>query len=216
MVPQKRDWWEEIISREHQYYYVRMYTKIFLDIYLKMKLLFWNLRNNENSKHIADLLLMNDIDIAVFAEYESTEFHYIEKTTNMYSLVNSNYDNKVIAMCKDGITMIPKRDQARYSLYTVTINETVVNVVGVHLQANPYSNSLGRQATLGDLTNDVLELEKTNSDRTVVIGDFNASPFSTEMVSKRGLNAFCLKILLIGTSRLLLSVHVINGFIILY
>lgn len=103
-------------------------------------------------------------------------------------------NDKIVAIVKGNIDASVKREQSRYTLYTARIEQQIINICGVHLRANPYASCIDRTITLRELTYDVRSLEKeTASDNTIIIGDFNANPFSLEMISKKGLNAVVFK-----------------------
>jgi len=160
-----------------------------------MKVLFWNLYKKENSKYVIALLTSEEIDVAIFAEYEGLLLDKISSALNGYYIqYGLGGNDKIVAIIKGNIDVNVKREQSRYTLYTARIEQQIVHIGGVHLQANPHASSTDRAITLHDLTCDIRSLEKeTASDNTIVIGDFNANPFSLEMISKKGMNAVVFK-----------------------
>ena len=49
-----------------------------------VKILFWNLKNNPNEKWVSEIIHENDIDIALFAEYQRTSFKNVLSNLQNY------------------------------------------------------------------------------------------------------------------------------------
>ena len=140
-----------------------------------MKILFWNLKKNENSKYINSILNAEDIDIAVFAEHQGLDLlkldsHY-QKSSDMGGC------DKVIFISRNTIPLTVRREGTRYAIYSFSVAGEEFLLVGLHLPANPHSNADDRKDVIFDIKRDIIELEKqTKIVNTMVIGDFNASP----------------------------------------
>ena len=76
-----------------------------------MKIVFWNLYKKENSKHIRSLLLENDIDIAIFAEYEKLDLPKLKKDNPEYYVADN------MGVC-DRLLFVYKKVIARLFLLT--------------------------------------------------------------------------------------------------
>lgn len=160
-----------------------------------MKLLFWNLYNKEISKHVTTLISERKIDVAIFAEYHSLSIENVNRILENYTFQHSLGGNdKILALYKNDIDFSINREQSRYSLYSAKREGKTIVIAGVHLPANPYATEGDRTSILKELADDVKDLEKeTGIDNTIIIGDFNANPFSKEIISKNGLNAVLFK-----------------------
>lgn len=161
-----------------------------------MRLLFWNLKKNANEKYIVDLLTEQSVDIAIFAEYCNTSFStVIELLKNNYI----HYDGygaceKITLLCKKDISISIKREQDRYTLYSVCMHNSQYNIIGVHLPAPPNSDANDRKCIIRDLVSDTNELElQSKNYQTIVIGDFNCNPFNEEIIQKDSFNAVLYK-----------------------
>ena len=161
-----------------------------------MKILYWNIKNNEIDDYIADVVRENDIDIAIFSEYEGVSFDsVIRNLNNCYK----QYDGfggceKVTLICKNPIQITVKREQNRYTLYSYDSGNYVYNIVGLHLPASPYADSNDRKCVIRDIIKDICEQENVlKSKKTIVIGDFNCNPFDEEVIEKDAFNAVLFK-----------------------
>lgn len=104
---------------------------------------------------------------------------------------------KLLWICKNSISTTVKREQDRYTLYISTINGISYNIVGLHLPANPFSDSNDRKEIIRELVQDIIELENKQKCRnTIVIGDFNCNPFDEEIIQKDAFNAVLFKSLI--------------------
>lgn len=165
-----------------------------------MKILFWNLKNNSNEKWLSELIRENDVDIAIFAEYQSTSFDdVITKLDNNY-IHHDGYGacEKVTLICKKSIETTINREQSRYTLYSCVVNQHLYNIVGVHLPSPSSSDSNDRKNIIRDIVQDINEREKEAKNRmTIVIGDFNCNPFDEEIIQKDSFNAVLFKSLIV-------------------
>lgn len=161
-----------------------------------MNLLFWNLKQNSNERIIADIIAEQDIDIAVFAEHLQTDFSTVCNFLSGQYTPYPGYGGceKITLIAKTTYTITVKREQTRYTLYSCSIGTSTYNLAGIHLPANPNSNADDRKNVIRDIVYDVCELErKSKCKNTIVIGDFNASPFDSELTQKDAFNAVIYK-----------------------
>ena len=156
-----------------------------------MKILFWNLKDNENSNHIINLIRIHNIEIAVFCEYGNLNQDIIEKEMLDYSFsTGMNGCEKVIFLFKSSITNEVRRESNRYAMYSFEYDSTNYTIVGLHLPDQRSADSDARKDVIGDLMRELVELEKeTNNYNTIIIGDFNAGPFDSELTQKNMFNA---------------------------
>lgn len=167
-----------------------------------MNLLFWNLKQNSNEKMIVDIILEQDIDIAVFAEHLNTDFSTVCKSLSGKYTPHPGYGGceKITLLAKSIHSIIIKREQTRYTLYSCSAGSFVYNLAGIHLPSNPNSNSDDRKNVIRDIIHDINELERESKCKnTIVIGDFNASPFDSELTQKDAFNAVMYKELINNT-----------------
>lgn len=159
-----------------------------------MNLLFWNLGKNSNETFIVDIIDEHQIDIAIFAEYQGTNFSTISQSLNgVYNRYNGfGGCDKVTLISRNDVTV--RREQNRYTLYSCVFEGKVYIIAGVHLPANPYADHDQHKNVIRDLVQDVGELERElKTSNTIVIGDLNASPFDSELIQKDAFNAVLYK-----------------------
>lgn len=160
-----------------------------------MKIVFWNLYKKENSKHIRSLLLENDIDIAIFVEYEKLDLPKLKKdNTEYYVADNMGVCDRLLFVYKKGIKYTIRQEQYYYAIHSFIFNNNSFIIVGLHLPSNMHSKSDDRKEEIPYIINDVLvEERKQKTEKTLVIGDFNANPFDSELILKNMFNAVLYK-----------------------
>ena len=154
---------------------------------ITIKLLFWNLARNSIEKYIADIINENDIDICVFAEYNSINFEIVlSGLNNSYTLFDGMGGcDKITLIARSGYDVEIRREQNRYTIYSVYDNTEKYIITGIHLQDRLNADAETRKNTIRKIVQDIKEQEnKLKHDNTIVIGDFNASPFDEELVQK--------------------------------
>lgn len=159
-----------------------------------LNLLFWNLGKNNNDTYVADIVDEYQIDVAIFAEYQETDFSTVsQKLNSMYKRYNGfGGCDKVTLLSRNDV--IVRREQNRYTLYSFAFEGKTYVIAGVHLPANPHADSDQRKNVIRDLIQDIGELERElKTSNTIVIGDLNASPFDTELIQKDAFNAVLYK-----------------------
>lgn len=165
-----------------------------------LKLMFWNLKNNGNEKLLVDIIRENSIDILILSEFESTNFKLVISELNNEFDLHPGYGacKKVILLARKSVEVIVRREQSRYVLYSCTIDDFSYVIVGIHLPVNPNSNSELRKNVIRELVKDIDCLEtELKIDNTIVIGDFNSSPFDDELIQKDTFNAVLFKELIL-------------------
>lgn len=161
-----------------------------------MNLLFWNLFNKRNESLIVDLIKENQIDIAIFAEYEKTDFQVIldllgDRFTQNKGIYGSE---RVVLLHRIEYTISIRRPQDRYLIYSVVTGDHQYLLAGIHLPSRLHSKTEDRLEVIYDLVRDVAEQERLlQHSNTIIIGDFNANPFDKELILKTGFNAVLFK-----------------------
>ena len=160
-----------------------------------MNIAFWNLAKNDNANSIAHMIKENKVDIALFAEHCNTDFTALCQQLEGFSQAfGHGGSDKVTLISKSGYIVRVRREQNRYCIYECTNDDATYLIVGLHLPANPNSNSEDRKCIIRNIVNDVESAEKEiGTDKTVIIGDYNASPFDQELIQKDAFNAVLYK-----------------------
>lgn len=160
-----------------------------------MQLLFWNAYQKPNNKMIKGLLSENDIDIAILAEYVPTAIKKIADDTHYRWCDGNGGCDKVTLLAKEGITIIIRREQDRYTIYDCSIGDKRYTIAGIH-NYDRLSHPMGSARLMNNvrLVSDIEEAEKQHGTKnTIIIGDFNDNPFDESIIAKESLNATLFK-----------------------
>lgn len=161
-----------------------------------LNILFWNLRKNAIENYIVECIAENDIDIAIFSEYEKIDFSLIEnRLGKMYKRISGVQENeKVSLIAKNTISVAVRQQQHRYNLYIIKTGVKDYILAALHLEDRRNYKTADRNATIQNL---VCDIEKTEAlldcDNTIVIGDFNANPYDEEVIGKYTFNSVLFK-----------------------
>lgn len=162
-----------------------------------MKFLYWNLKSNPNLESIIkDCINENEIDIALFSEFNNTNFDKLTLIlNNKYELLKScGGCEKVKVLFRNQIQLSPLLEHQRYLFSTICHLNRKYILVGVHLPSNTNGNkSSDRKNIIRKIINDLADNENGTVSSCIVIGDMNASPFDSEMVEKDAFNAVLFK-----------------------
>lgn len=161
-----------------------------------LNILFWNLRKNAIEDYIIECIAENNIDIAIFSEYESINFALIEnKLGKMYRRIfGVQADKKVSLIAKRTLNVTVVQQQHRYNLYSVKTGIKDYILVAIHLEDRRNYAIADRKYTIQRLVGDIERIEDLlNCSNTIVIGDFNANPYDEELISKYTFNAVLFK-----------------------
>ena len=157
-----------------------------------MNILFWNLAKHDNRQIVKSAILNYSVDIAVFAEYSSTNMEDLCNNLSSEYYICDGYGgcDKVIMIVKKGIIASVSREDTRYTLYFVEHNSVSYIIAGIHLPASPGADKETRKIVIRRLVHEIHELElEMKCNNTIVIGDYNASPFDEELIQKDCFNA---------------------------
>ena len=144
-----------------------------------MKVLFWNTHNNKEINYIlSELIIENNINIVVLAEYKADMSGLIE-ILSQQGIIMKEYNTvgcdriKIIGDIKD---VIPGPQRDRYSLQV--INKDCI-LCCVHLASQIYTNNEGsRNIKIAQIVIDIQDMEKQNDiENTIIVGDLNINPF---------------------------------------
>ncbi len=161
-----------------------------------MNLLFWNLAKNNNCKRFAALIKEKAVDIGIVAEFQGTDLNETVKDLEpSYALEKGKGGcTKIALIAKKKILISVFREATRYVIYSCKTRESTYIIVAVHLPANPSAGPAERKAVIRVLVGDIEEAETTlQCVNTIITGDFNASPFDSELVGKDSFNAVLYK-----------------------
>lgn len=162
-----------------------------------MNLLYWNLHANSRIETIiADCVFENDIDVAIFSEYDSIDFSKLNGfLLSKYDLLESfGGCEKVKLIHKKSIQISLIQEQHRYILAKLQRKNKTYLLVGLHLPSNTFGDgSSNRKNIIRKIVNDIVDIENNSIHSCLVIGDMNASPFDAEMIEKDAFNAVLFK-----------------------
>lgn len=153
-----------------------------------MRLLFWNTHKNENiNEYIVKLVEENGIDILILAEYNSN----IESLDNLLDesrkkLCRCNtIGSERIKIWSNYCNIEPGTQNKYYSLQIVN-NEYIV--CGVHMYSDLNGEHYDERLYLAEQIMDEIDKLKIkiNSDKVIIAGDINESPYEKTPLSAKG------------------------------
>ena len=104
-----------------------------------MNLLYWNLHSNsELETIIADCISENEVDIALFSEYERIDFDKLNNLlSSQYNLLISLGERKTVkVLYRKSIQLSLIQEQHRYLLAKLQLKNKIYLIVGTHLPSD--------------------------------------------------------------------------------
>lgn len=149
----------------------------------KVNILFWNLHKHDLSDYIFNLNDKYNIDIFIFSETVENFEEIMNKKLPDHKYLTSDFEEnqKVYIYVKNNILTKHLQEKGRYSFIKIIINEKIYNIVGLHLQSPMYNQEENRIEEIHQIIKN-LNFYEEDSDKTVIIGDFNTAPFSDELI----------------------------------
>ncbi len=155
-----------------------------------LKILFWNLNGNDITDLIIEIMTSENIDVALFAEFNGVDYTKISVLNNEYNLIKSlNEDCRVIGLVRKHLNVYDVQgDNNHYIIFKLEGRNCQFNIVSVHLQSQMHKQKHARAETIIKMKNNIAVYEAENPN-TIVIGDFNIDPFDELMSSYYYLHA---------------------------
>lgn len=156
-----------------------------------MNIIFWNLHKKNLNNAIIELIKERNIDIALFAESKDADIAKLVLQLEGFKQATLPDGDAIQAIYRNSTTNIIGRIrvQSRMMLFKVVCGAPYL-IVGLHLAAMP--DGLQRRLEQIKIINGYISEEEKGSqysNRTIVIGDFNANPFDIEMIGHGNFNA---------------------------
>ncbi|MED3994646.1 hypothetical protein P4647_08275 [Peribacillus frigoritolerans] len=157
--------------------------------------MFWNImKSMDVISLIPQLCNEKDIDIVILCELGAIETEYIERRlreTEKNYLVELPLPNNRTYLFHNKKQGIGKVGDGRfYSAFKILDKSSPILLVSLHLPSRLYKTESNIGAHAARIKREIEELEKElNTNKTIVVGDFNLNPFSEGMTSSDGLHA---------------------------
>lgn len=161
-----------------------------------MNLLFWNIGKKSIESIIAQCIIENDVDIAIFAEHQSSDFNRVcDLLGKKYRHIEGYGGCKKITMvCRHPLKVDIKQEQNRYTLYKIKTKDKEYIMCGVHLQDRMSAAPALRIEEIGRIVYDIEKLENQSGCRnTIIIGDLNSNPYDDELLQMNAFHAVLYK-----------------------
>ena len=139
-----------------------------------MRIVFWNTNKNENiNEYISDIIVEQEIDILVLAEYESD----IEELKKMLALYNIVIEQAITIGC-DRITILKRKENIQPAFQNKYCSMQIIDdmylLVCLHLPSKLYAGVLKRGIAIARIVEEIqIHEEKLGIEKTVIVGDIN-------------------------------------------
>lgn len=153
-----------------------------------MKVLFWNTYKNENiNPYIVSLVQEHNVDVLIVAEYVANEGELgnMFKASGFQMVSCNTFGCKRINVWSNYID-VQAANQNEY--YSIQILPGRYILCGVHLMTDMYGEREEERLALSQqIIHDIKEVEeKIDSQKTIIIGDFNEMPYGKSCLNANG------------------------------
>ncbi len=162
-----------------------------------MKFLFWNINKKPLINEITELIIESKCHIAAFAEVDDNSIQQIIKKLNEDSNIKEccfyetpGCDRLKIIVIGSNQRLFLLKQNSYYSLIKITGKHTNAIIGFVHFPSKLHCSTEALTNLLHKFREDIVVEESLHSiQHSVLIGDFNISPFESPMISFYGMGA---------------------------
>ena len=153
-----------------------------------MKILFWNAHKNENiNPYIVSLVQEHNVDVLILAEYvaDEMELNNLFKSSGLQMSRCNTLGCKRISAWSNYVD-VQAANQNEY--YSIQIIQGKYIICGIHLMTDMYGDHNEERLSLSQqIIHDIKECEeKIDSQRSIIIGDFNEMPYGGSCLNANG------------------------------
>lgn len=161
-----------------------------------MNILFWNVKRKNNVGIIENLIKTYELDLVILAESENTGFERLCTIFGDYAYVRHEVCTDIKMLCKSDYN--PEIVMGTGHGFPILVEDSELGkllIVGCHLSSDLNQDGQRRRMKqICELQNQINQYEsKFQEVKTILIGDFNCSPFDDEMIDQEYLNAVLYK-----------------------
>lgn len=153
---------------------------------INLKILFWNThKNKEINDILSELIVENNVNVAVLAEYEADMDVLIkcleEKEVKMQHYPSCCERIKLLGAV-EGVEL--RLDAERYTIQIINNRDILCCV---HLNSKLYEgHQQRREIIMEQIVRDIQNIEKEiGTENTIIVGDFNVNPYDTSCIEAR-------------------------------
>lgn len=160
----------------------------------KLRFLFWNLGGRSLSDRVARLARRNDVDVVILAEArgqgaelllalnaERTDYQLTSDSNSPRITILTHFDTSFLKTLFDG---------NRFTIRRLTLpGRREILLAAVHLLSLLRADDVDQGEEASEVTRALLEVEAKAGLPSVVVGDFNMSPFDDGIVKAAGFHA---------------------------
>lgn len=156
------------------------------------------MKNMEAISVLPQLCNEKDIDILILCELGAMDIEYVERrlreTGKKYQAVLPLPNDRTYFFHSTKKRIGKVKDGRFYSAFKILDGSSPILLVSLHLPSRLYKTENDIGAHAAQIKREVEELEtELNTNKTVIVGDFNLNPFSEGMISSHGLHAIMCK-----------------------
>ena len=160
-----------------------------------MKQLFWNMGRNDNAGLALECMRSLEVGVAAFAECNRTVFSDSLLGDAGYRILGLGGCDKIKVLAADSIGVANCYEESRFSVFVLDSDGARFVFAAAHLADRQSSSCPGRRIKeIGSMMGVVHGSEASyDTDKTIVIGDFNSNPYDAELLQPDAFNAVLFK-----------------------
>lgn len=161
---------------------------------IKINFLYWNVNNKNLACYISEVCLENKADVLILAEHKSVDLDYLTRKLNekefMFEIENIIPNSRILLLHKRGIQIKVVKESRYYSAFKLKHDEEQILIFALHLPSKYAQETSDLNMYTSQIIREFEQIEEERKiSRSLVVGDFNMSPFDEGMISALGFNA---------------------------
>lgn len=161
---------------------------------MKINFLYWNANNNNISSYIVDACVEHKINVLIIAEHKNIDTGYLIRKLKdnhlFFQVERIDRDSRILLLhnTKKQINII--KESKYYSAFSIKDNSGIYLLFALHLPSRYHQESSDLSMYASQVLREFEQLEgDRNTEKSIVVGDFNMNPFDDGMVSALSFNA---------------------------
>ena len=161
---------------------------------IKINFLYWNAKNNNISSYIVEACVENNVNLLILVEHKNIDIDYLIrklKDNNLFFEVERvDKDSRILLLhnTKKQISIV--RESKYYSAFIIKDEAEVYLIFALHLPSRYAEERSDLNMYASQVMREFEQIEEErNTEKSIVVGDFNMNPFDDGMVSSLGFNA---------------------------
>ena len=161
---------------------------------IRINFLYWNAKNNNISAYIVDACVENAVNLLILVEHKNIDIEYLIRKLRdnnlFFEVERIDKDSRILLLhnTKKQVNII--KESKYYSVFIIKDKSELYLIFALHLPSRYAEERSDLNMYAAQVKREFEQIEEErNTEKSIVVGDFNMNPFDDGMVSALSFNA---------------------------